>query len=83
MTTAMLDYEDFDLDTATEVGLPLEDAVREASAIRAREPGIFVRVKRSGDGNYVPLRISAEEVYAEWTGKFQMRLQKLLRRGAR
>jgi hypothetical protein len=83
MNSAMLNYDEFDLETASMAGLPLEDAVREAVELRKRSPKTFVRVKRVGQGEYAAVQISAEEVYADWTGRMQQRLLKLLRRASR
>jgi hypothetical protein len=83
MSSAMLDYDDFDLETACKTGLPLEDAVREATEIRRSDPKKFVRIRPLGQGEYTTMQLSADEVYAEWTGRMQQRLMKLFRRTSR
>lgn len=83
MNSAMLDYDNFDLETARKIGVPLEDAVREATEMRRSDPSKFVRIKHLGQGEYATTELSADEVYAEWTGRMQQRLMKLLRRASR
>ncbi|MGD0829434.1 MAG: hypothetical protein ABR907_00730 [Terracidiphilus sp.] len=80
MNSAMLDYDDFDLEMACKTGLPLEDAVREATEMRGNDPKKFVRVRHVGRGEYAAVPISAEEVYAEWAGRMQQRLMRLYHR---
>ena len=48
MNSAMLNYDDFDLEMACKTGLPLEDAVREATEMRRNDPNKFVRIKHLG-----------------------------------
>jgi hypothetical protein len=83
MNSAMLEYDDFDLETACKKGVPLEDAVREATEIRRSNPKEFVRIRHLRQGEYAAVRISADEVYTEWTGRMQQRLMKLFRRTSR
>lgn len=79
MSTTMIDYDSFNLETAQQTGLSLEEAVAQAATIRQASAGFFVRVKGVGDGKFLPVKISEEEVNSEWSGKLQARLQKFRR----
>ena len=83
MSAVMPDYDNFDLETAGHSGVSLDEAIAQAATLRRGASGFFVRVMRLGDGKFLPVKISEEEVFAEWSGKLQARLQKFRRRSAR
>ena len=80
MNSAMLDYDDFDLDTETADRLTLRDAVKKAGEIRASEPNTFVRLKSIGADEFIVVKLPAKEVYAEWADRMRQRLTRLSRR---
>jgi len=80
MNSAMLNYDDFDLETATEDRLTLREAVKRAGEIRSAEPETFVRLKSVGTDEFIIVKLSAREVYADWVGRMRQRLGRLSRR---
>lgn len=82
MNSAMLNYDDFDLETATQDRLSLRDAIKTATEIRDREPGAFVRIKSTGVNEFLVVTLPAQEVYAEWMSRMRQRLARLSRRHA-
>lgn len=80
MNSAMLDYDDFDLETETADRFTLRDAVKKAGEIRGAEPNTFVRLKSVGSDEFIVVRVPAREVYAEWADRMRQRLARLSRR---
>ena len=82
MNSAMLDYDDFDLETETADRFPLQEAVKRADEIRRSEPDTFVRLKRVETDEFMIVKVSAKEVYAEWADRMRQRFAKFSRRSA-
>jgi hypothetical protein len=82
MNSAMLNYDDFDLETATEDRLTLREAVKKAGEIRSAEPDTFVRIKNVDSDEFIIVKIPAKEVYAEWADRIQRRLSRMMRKRA-
>jgi hypothetical protein len=82
MNSAMLDYDNFDLETETADRFTLPEAVKKAEGIRSTEPETFARIKRIGMDEFIVVRVPAREVYAEWTDRMRQRLAKFSRRSA-
>ena len=80
MNSAMLDYDDFDLETETADRFTLHEAVKKAGEIRGAEPNTFVRLKSVGTDEFIVVRVPVREVYAEWTDRMRQRLARLSRR---
>ena len=80
MNSAMLDYDDFDLETETADRFTLREAVKKAGEIRGAEPNTFVRLKSVGTDEFIVVRVPVREVYAEWTDRMRQRLARLSRR---
>jgi hypothetical protein len=80
MNSAMLDYDNFDLETETADRYTLHEAVKRAEEIRASEPDSFARLKRVGTDEFMVVKVSAKEVYAEWSDRMRQRLAKFTRR---
>jgi hypothetical protein len=51
MNSVMLNYDDFDLETATADRYSLHDAAQKAEEVRSKSPDVFARIK-SVDGTY-------------------------------
>jgi hypothetical protein len=81
MNSAMLEYDDFDLETETADRLTLPDAVKKAEEIRAAEPNTFARLKSVGANEFIVVKVPAREVYAGWTDRMRQRLARLSRKG--
>ena len=81
MNSAMLDYDDFDLETETADRLTLRDAVKKAEELRGEEPNTFVRLKSVGADEFIVVKVPAREVYSEWADRMRQRLARLSRRG--
>ena len=82
MNSAMLDYDDFDLETETADRLTLREAAKKAGEIRSAEPDTFVRLKCVGKDEFVVVKMSAREVYAEWANRMRQRFSRMSRRSA-
>ena len=82
MNPAMLNYDDFDLETATEEHLTLREAVKKAGEIRNTEPDTFVRIKTVDSDEFIVVKIPAREVYADWADRIQRRLSRMMRKRA-
>jgi len=80
MNSAMLNYDDFDLETETEDRYTLRDALKKADEIRARESDTFVRIKSVGPDQFIIVKVPAREIYAEWMDRMKMRLARITRR---
>ena len=80
MNSAMLDYDDFDLETETADRLPLREAVVKAGEIRNTEQDTFVRLKSVGKDEFIIVKLPAREVYAEWVDRMRHRLSRMSRR---
>jgi hypothetical protein len=80
MNSAMLEYDDFDLEAETADHFTLQEAVKRADEIRRSEPDTFLRVKRVGKDEFMIVKVSAREIYAEWTDRMRQRLARLSRR---
>jgi len=80
MNSAMLDYDDFDLETETADRYTLREAVNKAGEIRKAEPNMFVRLKSVGTDEFIVVKMPANQVYAEWTDRIRQRLARLSRR---
>jgi molecular chaperone DnaK (HSP70) len=80
MNSAMLNYDDFDLETATEDRFTLREAIKKASEIRSAEPNTFVRIRSVGADEFILIKLSTKEVYAEWTERLRQRLARFSRR---
>jgi hypothetical protein len=80
MNSAMLDYDDFDLETETADRFTLREAVKKAGEIRGAEPNTFVRLKNVGTDEFIVVKVPAREVYAEWADRMRQRLARLSRR---
>jgi hypothetical protein len=80
MNSAMLDYDDFDLETETADRFTLREAVKKAGEIRGSEPNTFVRLKSVGMDEFIVVKVPARELYAEWAGRMRQRLARLSRR---
>ncbi len=81
MNSAMLEYDDFDLDTETADRLTLREAVKKAGQIRGAESDTFVRLKSVGTDEFIIVKVPAREVYAEWADRMRQRLARLSRKG--
>lgn len=82
MNSAMLDYDDFDLERETQDRYPLREAVKKAAEIRGTEKNGFVRIKNVGMDEFVVVKVPAAEVYAEWMGRMRQRLARFSRRNS-
>jgi hypothetical protein len=82
MNSAMLNYDDFDLESATEDRFTLREAVKKASEIRSAEPDTFVRIKSVENDEFILVKASAREVYAEWAERLRQRYARLSRKRA-
>jgi hypothetical protein len=80
MNSAMLDYDDFDLETETADRFTLSEATKKAEEIRGTQPDTFARIKRVGIDEFIVVKVPAREVYAEWTDRMRQRLAKFSRR---
>lgn len=80
MNSAMLDYDDFDLETETADRLTLRDAVKKAGEIRSTERDTFTRLKRVGTDEFIIVTVPAREVYAEWADRMRQRFSRLSRK---
>jgi len=80
MSSAMLDYEKFDLGLEMEEKYSLEDAMARMNELRSRNPDFFVRINSSDGENFTVESIAAKEVYAEWMERFRNRLNRINRR---
>ncbi len=81
MNSAILDYDDFDLETETADRLTLRDAVKKAGEIRSTERDTFTRLKRVGTDEFIIVKVPAREVYAEWADRMRQRFSRLSRKG--
>jgi hypothetical protein len=82
MDSVILDYDDFDLETETADRLTLREAVQKTSEIRNVEPDTFVRIKKVGTDEFIIVKVSASEVFAEWKERMRHRLARISRRSA-
>lgn len=82
MNSAMLNYDDFDLDTAMAERYSLRDAVRKAEETRSANPDSFVRIKNAEADTFVVVQVPASEVYDEWMGRIHRRFSRMLRKRA-
>lgn len=82
MNSAMLSYDDFDLDTATADRYSLRDAMQKAEKVRHADPGSFVRVKSVEEDSFVVVTASPREVYDEWMSRIHHRWSRMIRNRA-
>jgi len=82
MNSAMLNYDDFDLDTATAERYSLRDAIQKASEARDANPDAFVRIKSAEAGSFIVVKVPANEVYDEWMNRIQRRFSRMWRKRA-
>jgi hypothetical protein len=80
MNSAMLNYDDFDLETATAVRYSLREAVQKAEEVRSDNPGSFVRIKNAEAEAFVVVKVPADEVYDEWMERIHRRFSRMLRK---
>lgn len=80
MNSAMISYDDFDLDTAMEDRVSLREAVKRATELRQVDDNVFVRIKSVGSDEFVVEEVSASYVYAEWMERLRNRISRFARR---
>jgi hypothetical protein len=80
MNSAMLNYDDFDLEKETADHLTLHDAVKKAGEIRSAEPDTFVRIRKADSDEFIVVKIPAEDVYAEWSERIQRSIGQMMRK---
>jgi hypothetical protein len=80
MNSAMLNYDDFDLETATAERYSLRDAVQKAEETRRTNPDSFVRIKNAEADAFLVVKVPASEVYDEWVERIHRRFNRMLRK---
>jgi hypothetical protein len=80
MNSVMLNYDDFDLDTAMAERYSLPDAMHKANEIRSTNPDSFVRIKNAEANSFVVIKVSASEVYEEWMDRIHRRFSRMQRK---
>ena len=80
MNSAMLNYDDFDLETATAKRYSLRDAVQNAEEVRSANPDAFVRIKNAEADSFIVIKVPAGEVYDEWMDRIHRRFSRMLRK---
>ena len=78
MTPAMLEYENFEIDSENADFYSLPDAIAKARAIRSSHPDTFARVESIDNDRCTVKALPASEVYAAWMQKIQNRLGRVL-----
>lgn len=80
MSTAMIDYDNFDLDTELAERYSLPEAVSRAKQLRGATPDSFVRIKSVEGDKFLVKQLTTQEVYGEWMARIQGRLSEMLRK---
>jgi hypothetical protein len=80
MNSAMLNYDDFDLETAMSERYSLRDAISKAEETRSANPDSFVRIKNAEADTFVVVKVPASEVYDEWINRIHRPFGRMLRK---
>jgi uncharacterized protein (DUF1015 family) len=80
MNSAMLNYDDFDLETVMAERYSLRDAVQKAEETRERNPDSFVRIKNAEADTFVVVKVPSNEVFDEWMERIRRRFNGIQRK---